>query len=61
MFIKLSLEDSKFQELLDVCKNEIINMSKTHGQKKDEVLEDENSSQNSHSGFDNGLVKKKSN
>ena len=59
MFIKLSLEDSKFQELLDSCKNEIINMSKTQGgQKKDEVLEDENSSQTSHTGFDNGLVKK---
>ena len=58
MFIKLSLEEPKFQELLDSCKNEIINMSKTQGQKKDEVLEDENSSQTSHSGFDNGLVKK---
>ena len=59
MFIKLSLEDPKFQELLESCKNEIINTSKTQGgPKKDEVLEDENSSQTSHSGFDNGLVKK---
>ena len=58
IFLKLSLEDTKFQELLDSCKNEIINMSLTQGQKKDEVLEDENSSQTSHTGFDNGLVKK---
>ena len=34
MFIKLSLEDTKFQELLDSCKNEITNMSLTKGQKK---------------------------
>jgi len=59
MFIKLSLEDPKFKELLDSYKNEIINISKTQGgQRKDEVLEDENSSQTSHSGFDNALVKK---
>ena len=57
-FLKLSSDNIKFQELLDVCKNEIINMSKTQGQKKDEVLEDENSSQSSHTGFDSGLVKK---
>ena len=33
-------------------------MSKTHGEKKDEILEDENSSQTSQTGFDSGLVKK---
>lgn len=33
-------------------------MSKAHGQKKEEVLEDENSSQSSQTGFDSGLVKK---
>mgnify|MGYP002623897698 CR=1 FL=1 len=58
MFIKLSLENKKFQDLLDSCKNEIKNMSKTHGQKKPEILEDENSSQTSQTGFDNDLVKK---
>ena len=57
-FLKLSLENKKFQELLESCKNEITKISKTQGQKKDEVLEDENSSQSSHVGFDNGLVKK---
>ena len=58
MFIKLSLENKKFQDLLDSCKNEIKSMSKTHGQKKAEILEDENSSQTSQTGFDNDLVKK---
>jgi len=58
MFIKLSLENKKFQNLLDSCKNEIKNISKTHGQKKAEILEDENSSQTSQTGFDNDLVKK---
>ena len=58
IFLKLSSENSKFQELLEQCKNEIINVSKIQGQKKDEVLEDENSSQTSQTGFDNGLVKK---
>ena len=58
MFIKLSLENKKFQDLLESCKNEIKNMSKTHGQKKAEILEDENSSQTSQIGFDNDLVKK---
>ena len=58
MFLKLSMENKKFQALLDTCKNEIMSISKTQGQKKDEVLEDENSSQTSHLVFDNGLVKK---
>ena len=58
MFLNLSLENKKFQKLLQACKNDINIMSKTHGQKKDEVLEDENSSQTSQTGFDSGLVKK---
>ena len=58
MFLKLSLENKEFQQLLEDSKNEIVTMSKTHGQKKAEILEDENSSQTSQTGFDNGLVKK---
>ena len=58
MFLNLSLENKKFQKLLQSCKNDINIMSKAHGQKKDEVLEDENSSQTSQTGFDSGLVKK---
>ena len=57
-FLKLSIENKKFQKLLQSCKNEIVNMSKAHGQNKDEILEDENSSQTSQAGFDSGLVKK---
>jgi len=57
-FLKLSMENKKFQKLLQACKNDIVNMSKAHGQKKDEILEDENSSQTSQTGFDSGLVKK---
>ena len=57
-FLKLSIENKKFQKLLQSCKNDIINMSKAHGQNKDEILEDENSSQTSQAGFDSGLVKK---
>ena len=58
-FLKLSLENKRFQKLLQACKNDINAMSKLHGQKKnDEVLEDENSSQSSQTGFDSGLVKK---
>ena len=58
IFYKLSLDDKKFQKLLQQCKNDIQNMSMAHGQKKDEILEDENSSQSSQIGFDSGLVKK---
>jgi len=58
LFLKLSLENKKFQELLESCKNEIIIMSKNHGGKKTEILEDENSSQTSQAGFNNDLVKK---
>ena len=57
-FLKLSLENKRFQKLLQACKNDINSMSKLHGQKKEEVLEDENSSQSSQAGFDSGLVKK---
>ena len=58
IFLKLSSENSKFQELLEQSKNEIIDISRMQGQKKDEIFEDENSSQTSQTGFDNGLVKK---
>jgi hypothetical protein len=57
-FLKLSIENKKFQKLLQACKIDIITMSKTHGEKKEEILEDENSSQTSQTGFDSGLVKK---
>jgi hypothetical protein len=58
IFYKLSLDDKKFQRLLQQCKNDIQSMSMAHGQKKDEIMEDENSSQSSQIGFDSGLVKK---
>ena len=58
IFFKLSLDDKKFQRLLQQCKNDIQSMSMAHGQKKDEIMEDENSSQSSQIGFDSGLVKK---
>ena len=57
-FLKLSIENKKFQKLLQSCKNDIINMSKTQGHNKDEIIQDENSSQSSQTGFDSGLVKK---
>ena len=58
IFYKLSLDDKRFQKLLQQCKNDIQNMSMAHGAKKDEIIEDENSSQTSQIGFDSGLVKK---
>ena len=58
IFVKLSIENKKFKKLLEICKNDINIMSKTYGHKKEEVLEDENSSQSSQAGFDSGLVKK---
>ena len=58
IFLKLSLENKEFQELLEKSKNEIMTNSKTHGEKKTEILEDENSSQTSQAGFDSGLVRK---
>ena len=57
-FLKLSLENKKFQKLLQICKNDIISMSKAYGYKKDQILVDENSSQSSQTGFDSGLLKK---
>ena len=57
-FLKLSLENKKFQKLLEICKKDINSMSKIYGHKKDQILEDENSSQSSQSGFDSGLLKK---
>ena len=58
LFLKLSMENKDFQDLLEEYKNEIVTSSKTYGQKKPEILEDENSSQTSQSGFDNGLLRK---
>ena len=57
-FLKLSLENKNFQKLLEKCKNDINNVSKTFGGKKDQILEDENSSQSSQGGFDRGLLRK---
>ena len=57
-FLKLSLENKKFQKLLQICKNDISNMSKAYGHKKDQIIEDENSSQSSQAGYDSGLLKK---
>ena len=57
-FLKLSLENKKFQDLLQECKNDIKILSKAHGQNKLEIFQDENSSQTSQAGFDSGLVKK---
>ena len=57
-FIKLSMENNKFKLLLEAAKKDIDDLSKIHGQKKEEVLEDENSSQTSQAGFDTGLVQK---
>ena len=58
-FLKLSMENYKFKQMLQAAKKEIDDLSKIHGEKqKDEILEDENSSQTSQVGFDNGLVKK---
>ena len=57
-FLKLSLENKKFQKLLEICKNDLNNMSKAYGHKKVQILDDENSSQSSQAGYDSGLVKK---
>ena len=57
-FLKLSLENKHFQKLLEKCKNDINAMSKAYGHKKDQILEDENSSQSSQAGYDSGLLKK---
>ena len=57
-FLKLSMENARFKEMLENAKKDIDDLSKVHGQKREEVFEDENSSQTSQAGFDNGLVKK---
>ena len=57
-FLNLSIENKKFQKLLQSCKNDINIMSKTQGDKKEEVIEDENSSQTFQASFDSGLLKK---
>ena len=57
-FYELSVKNKMFKKLLEECKNDIRNMSITHGVKKDEIMQDENSSQSSQIGFDSGLVKK---
>jgi PAS domain S-box-containing protein len=57
-FIKLSLENYNLQRALQICKNDIKEMSIAYGQKEDIVVKDENSSQIAQSGFDSGLVKK---
>ena len=57
-FLKLSMENNKFKRMLEEAKKDIDDLSKIHGQKKEEIIEDENSSQTSSAGFDNGLVKK---
>ena len=57
-FLKLSMENIKFKHMLEAAKKDIDDLSKIHGQKKEEIVEDENSSQTSSAGFDNYLVKK---
>ena len=57
-FLQMSLDDKKFQKLLLECKNDINNLSTIHGQKNDIMMEDENSSQSTQTGFDSKLVKK---
>ena len=54
----LSNENTYFQKLLNICREDINKMSMVHGTKKDEVMEDENSSQTSQTGFNSDLVKK---
>ena len=57
-YFVLSNENVYFQKLLNVCREDINKMSMVHGTKKDEVMEDENSSQTSQTGFNSDLVKK---
>ena len=57
-FYSLSMENERFQKLLNLCRNDINKMSMVHGQKKDEIMDDENSSQTSQAGFNSDLVKK---
>jgi len=57
-FLKISMENVKFKYMLEAAKKDIDDLSKIHGQKKEEIVEDENASQTSSPGFDNVLVKK---
>ena len=57
-FYYLSTENKEFQKILNMCKEDINKMSIVHGQKKDEIMDDENSSQTSQSGYNSDLVKK---
>ena len=57
-FIKLSMENYLLQKSLQICKEDIKEMSIAYGQKEDIIVKDENSSQIAQSGFDSGLVKK---
>lgn len=57
-FIQLSLENKQFQSLLNQCKEDINKMSMIHGKKKETILEDENSSQSSQTGYNADLCKK---
>ena len=48
----------KFQQLINLCKDNINIMSSVHGHKKTIDMIDENASQNNHAGFNADLVKK---
>ena len=57
-FYSLSTENKNFQQTLNLCKEDINKLSMVHGTKKNEIQDDENSSQTSQSGFNSDLVKK---
>ena len=57
-FFHLSIGNKNFQNLLNLCKEDINKMSMVHGTKKDEIQDDENASQTSQAGFNSDLVKK---
>ena len=57
-FFHLSTGNKSFQNLLNICKEDINKMSMVHGTKKDEIQDDENASQTSQAGFNSDLVKK---
>ena len=54
----MSIKNKNLQNLLDKCRCDIHKMSMVHGQKKDEIMDDENASQTSQTGFNSDLVKK---
>ena len=57
-YINLSLGSEEFKKLLIKNKEKISMMSMIHGQKKEEIIDDENSSQTSQAGFNSELCKK---